>query len=110
MATTEKKNKDKYIQTCLERRQYFAPIVYSANGITRTEDIAARRCVAFLLGNILKPEYLEICSFVRARMSLAIVISNTLILRGARDKEAYILQIIDLVDRSVMELLALWRG
>ena len=43
-------------------------------------------------------------------MSLALVRSNTILIRGARDKEAYICQIPDLVDGSVMALLSLWRG
>ena len=40
-------------------------------------------------------------------MSLVIVISNTLLLCGSRDKESYILQRPDLEDGSVMVLLAL---
>ena len=50
------------------------------------------------------------CGFVRDLMSLAIVRYNTLLLRGARDKEAYIRQIPDLADGAVMSLLAPWRG
>ena len=50
------------------------------------------------------------CGFVRARMSLAVVRSNTFLLRGARDKEAYILQIPDLEDGEVMALLTSCRS
>ena len=50
------------------------------------------------------------CGFVRARMSLAVVRSNTLLLCGARDKYAYIRQRPDPADGSVMALLAPWRG
>ena len=39
-------------------------------------------------------------------MSLAIVRSNTLLIRGARDKEVYILQIPDMADWAVMAFLA----
>ena len=42
-------------------------------------------------------------------MSIAIVISNTLLLRGFKDEEAYIYQRLDLDDVAVMELLAPWR-
>ena len=45
------------------------------------------------------------CGFVRARMSFAVVISNTFLLCGARDKEAYNIQIPDLEDGEVMALL-----
>ena len=43
-------------------------------------------------------------------MSLVIIISNTLLLRGDRYKEAYIHQGQDMVDGAVMELLAPCRG
>ena len=65
-------------------------MVYSADGIPRTEAVVAQQRLASLLNNKLKRGYLKMCGFIRARMSLAIVIYNTLFLRGARDKEAYI--------------------
>ena len=43
-------------------------------------------------------------------MSLAILISNILLFRGTRDKEAYISQRPDMVDGAVMTLLTPWRG
>ena len=66
-------------------------MVYSADGIPGTEAVSAQQHLASLLSNKLKQEYLEMCGFVRARMSLSVVRSNTLLLCGARDKEAYIL-------------------
>ena len=47
--------------------------------------------------------------FVRARMSLEIVRFNTLLLWGARDKEAYIRQRPNMAYGGVMELLIPWR-
>ena len=108
LETVEKK--DKYPQPFLECRRYFAPMVYPADIIPGTEAVAAQKCLASLLSNNLKQEYSEICSFVRARMSLSILRSNTLLLRGSRDKEAQIRQRPDLVDGAVMALLAPWRG
>ena len=52
------------------------------------EAVEVNRCLAFMLSNKPKQEHLEMCDFVRAQMSLAIVRSNTILLRGARDKEA----------------------
>ena len=43
-------------------------------------------------------------------MSLAIVRSNILLIRGARDKEAYIQQRLNLEDGLVMALLEPWQG
>ena len=85
-------------------------MVYSLDGITGTESVSAHRHLTLLLSNNLKWDYSDIYGFVRARMSLAIDRSNTLILQGARDKKAYICQIPDLEDGVVMELLARWKG
>ena len=65
-------------------------MVYSTDGIPGLEAVAAQECLASLLSNKPKREYLEMCIFIRARMSLAIVRSNTLLLRGARHKKTYI--------------------
>ena len=83
-------------------------MVYFVDRIPRPEAAVAQRCVASLLSNNLKTEYSEMCGFVRARMLLSIVLSNTLLLRGARDKEAKIRQRLDLSDEAVISLLAPW--
>ena len=85
-------------------------MVHSVDGMLGKEAVAEKRCLTSLLSNKLKCEYLEMCSFVRNRMSLAIARSKTLLIQGAMDKEAYIRQIIDLADGEVMALIALWRG
>ena len=90
VATAEKEKNDKYLQPCLERRHSFTPMVYSADVIPGTESVATQICLSLLLRNNLKQEDSEICGFVKARMSLTIVGSNNLLLRGARDKEVYI--------------------
>ena len=63
---------------------------YSDNRIPEVEALAAQNRLAALLSYKLKQEYSEICDFVRARMSLAIVRSNSLLLRGPRDKGAQV--------------------
>ena len=85
-------------------------MVYSADGIPGAEELAAQKRLAVLLSYKLKQEYSEMCGFVRARMSLAIVRSNSLILRGPHDKGARIWQQPELTDGAVMALLAPWRG
>ena len=85
-------------------------MVYSMDRIPGTEDVAAQRRIGLLLNNKFKQEYSEICGCVRARVSLAIVSSNTLLLNGARDQGVYICQRPDLADWAVMALLASWRG
>ena len=65
-------------------------MVYSADEIPGAEALAAQKRLAVLLRYKLKREYSEMCGFVRARMSLAILISSSLILRCPRDKGARI--------------------
>ena len=54
-------------------------MVYSADVIPGAEALAAQKRLAALLSYKLKQEYSEICGFVRARMSLVIVRSNSLL-------------------------------
>ena len=64
-AKAENEKKDKYFQPGVERRRSFTPMVYSADVINRTEAVAVQQCLASLLSNKLKQEYLEMCGFVR---------------------------------------------
>ena len=79
-------------------------MVYYADGIPGAQALAA------LLSYKLKRKNSEMCGFIRARMSLAIVRSIRLLLRGPQDKGAQILQQPELTDGAVMALLAPWRG
>ena len=110
LAKAEKEKKDLYLQDCLERRRTFTPTVYSADGIPGAEALAAQKRLAALLSYKLKREYSEMCGFVWARMSVAIVRSNSLLLRGPRNKGVRIQQQPGLTYGAVMPLLAPWRG
>ena len=85
-------------------------MVYSADRIPGAEALAAQKRLAAILSYKLKREYSEMCVFVRARMSLATVRSNSLLLRVPRDKEVRLRQKPELADGIVMELLVPWRG
>ena len=85
-------------------------MIYSADRIPGAESIAAQKRLAALLSYKLKQEYSEMCGFVRARTSLAIVRSNRQIIHGPLDKGARIQQQPDMTDGAVMTLLAPWRG
>ena len=61
-------------------------MVYSADGITGADALAAQKRLSALLSYNLKREYFEMCGFVRARMLLAIVRSNSLLLCCPYDK------------------------
>ena len=73
LAKAEKEKKDLYLQACLDRRRNFNPMVYSADRIPGAEALAVQKRLAALLSYKLKREYSEMCGFVQARMSLAIV-------------------------------------
>ena len=110
LAKAEKEKKDLYLQACLESRRALTPMVYYADGITGVEALAANKRLAALLSYKLKREYSKICGFVWARMSLAILSSNSLILCGPHDKGVSIQHQLELTDGAVMTLLATWRG
>ena len=82
LAGAEKENKNLYIQICLDRIRTFTPMVYSADGISGAEVLATQKRSAALLSYNLKRKFSEMCGFVRAKMSLAIVRSNSRLLRS----------------------------
>ena len=84
-------------------------MVYSVDGIPGSEALAAQNRSAVKLSYKLKREYSEICGFVRARMSLAIVSSNSLLLCGPHNKEAHIRQRPELMNGALISLLTPWR-
>ena len=104
LSMAEKEEKYLYLMTFLERRKTFTPMVYYADGIPGTEALTAKKRLAALLSYKLKREYSEMCGFVRARMSLAILRSNSLILCGRCYKGARICQLPDLTDGAVTSL------
>ena len=86
LTKAEKKKKYLYLQAFLELRRTFNPMVYSTGGKPGAEALATKNILDVLLSYKLKQEYSEICGFVRARMSLAIVRSNNLVLRSPCEK------------------------
>ena len=74
----------KYLQPCLERRQSFTPLVYSVNGMTCKEAKAFEKCIACLLAEKWDCPHSKMVRYVRGRMGMAVIRSNTVLLRGAR--------------------------
>ena len=105
-----RKKKDFYLQACLDHRKPFTPMVYSVDVIPVADALAAQKRLAALLSYKLKREYSEMSGFVRERTSLAIVRSNSLLLRSPRNNGARIRQRPELTDGAMMALLVTWRG
>jgi hypothetical protein len=80
-----KEKKDKYETACLHRRRDFTPLVYSIDGMASKDARTAERRIAWILAKKWNRTYSDIANFIRTRMSLAIVRSNTLLLRGDRN-------------------------
>ena len=85
-------------------------MVDPVDGIPGVEALSVQKKLAAPLRYKLKQGYYEMCGFVRARMSLAILSSNSLLLPGPHSKGVCIRQRPDLTDGSVMALLVPWRG
>ena len=83
---------------------------YSADIIPGAEALDTQKILAALLSYKLNQEYSDMCVFVKARMSLVIVRSNSLLLHDPRNKGARIWQRPELMDGTAMALLAFWRG
>ena len=85
-------------------------MVYSVDIIHRGGELATQKRLSALPRYRLKQEYSEMCAFLRARISLAIVRSNSLLLRVHHNKRESIGQRPDTKDGTVMALLAPWQG
>ena len=75
--------KSKYNEPCLERRRSFMPLVYLVDGLACKEARAFEKRVASLLASKWERTYSKMAGFVKSRMTLAIIRSNTMLLRGA---------------------------
>ena len=82
----EKEKKDKYRDACLQRRMDFTPLVYSVEGIPGRDARGAEKNLARLLSHKWRRPYSQMVQYVRVRMSIAVVRSNSLLIRGSRNK------------------------
>jgi hypothetical protein len=73
-----------YEEACLEKRRDFTPLVYSVDGMACKAAKAAEKRLASLLAKKWHCPYPMMCRYVKNRMSLAVVRSTTLLLRGDR--------------------------
>ena len=80
----EKEKKRKYLEPCLKQRRHFTPFVVSADGLLgREAEVLLNRLAGKISVKWGKP-YSEVCGFVRARMSIAMIRATHLCLRGSR--------------------------
>jgi hypothetical protein len=80
----EKEKKNKYLKACLEQRRDFTPFVVSTDGLIGKEAKTSLKKLSSLLAEKWGKSYSEVCGYVNARMSIAIVRATHLCLRGSR--------------------------
>ena len=79
----------KYEKACLEQRRSFMALVYSVDGMAGKGARAYKKRIASLLADKWSREYSSVAGWVKARMALAVVRSNTLLLRGSRTRYSW---------------------
>ena len=80
----EREKKKKYLEACLAQRRHFTPFVVSADGLLGKEAKTLLKKLSTLLAAKWGKLYSEVCGYVNARMSIAIVRATHLCLRGSR--------------------------
>ena len=84
LAAHEHEKKRKYLQPCLLQRRHFTPFVVSTDGLIGSEGKALLQKLSALMAEKTGKSYAEVCGFINARMSIAIVRATHLCLRGSR--------------------------
>ena len=79
---TEKKNK--YLKDCLDQRRHFSPFVVSTDGMLAREADHVIKAISKRLATKWQRQYSDICGYVKARISIAIVRATHRTLRGSR--------------------------
>jgi hypothetical protein len=86
LENAEKEKCTKYERACRERQRDFTPLVYSVDKMPGRKAEAAEHQLARILAGKWEQQYSDVRNFVRVRMALAVVRSNSLLLRTERDK------------------------
>ena len=84
LATHEREKKKKYLEACLDQRRHFSPFVVSTDGLLGKEAKTLLKKLSGLLAEKWEKPYSEVCGYVKARMSIAVVRATHLCLRGSR--------------------------
>ena len=85
----------KYKEACLERRRDFTPLCFTADGMPGREALNAMRQLGKHLAEKWERQQSQMIFYVRARMSLALVRANSLLIRGSRDRHHRIRPLIE---------------
>jgi hypothetical protein len=84
IVTQEKEKKRKYLKACLEQRRHFTPFVCSTDGLLGREASTFAKRLAAKLATKWQRTYSQVCGYVMAQLSIAIVRVTHLCLHGSR--------------------------
>ena len=84
LETQEREKKRKYLDACIQQRRHFSPFVVSTDGLMGKEAKLIMSTLAAKLAEKWEKPYSEVCSYVNARMSIAIVRATHRCLRDSR--------------------------
>jgi hypothetical protein len=76
----KKEKKDKYLHNCLEMRKDFTPMVYSVDGIVGHKAQNAEKQLVTHLAGKWNREYSQMVYYVRVRMAIMVVHTNSLLI------------------------------
>jgi hypothetical protein len=75
----EREKEKKYLGACLEQRRHFSPFVASTDGLLGKEAKILLRKLSSMLAKKWEKPYSEVCGYVNARMSIAIIRATLLL-------------------------------
>ena len=84
LADQEREKKRKYLRVLEEQRRHFTPFVVSCDGMLGKEADFMMKRLAQLLSEKWQRPYSQVCGYLKARMSIAIVRATHMCIRGSR--------------------------
>jgi len=87
LAQQEREKKNQYLRPCLEMRKDFTPLVYSVDGIAGREAKNAEKHLTYHLLEKWHKQLLQMVHYVWIQMAIAVVCSNSLLIRGSKDRQ-----------------------
>ena len=94
-----------YTLHTLERRQSFVP---SIDGLACKEATAYEKRIASLLASKWERQYSEMVGFVRSKMSISLIRSNTMMMQGSRSSKRFVGAIQSSAEFEAIESIPSW--
>jgi hypothetical protein len=73
LETQKREKKKKYLNPCLEQCYHFTPVIVSTDGLIGKEATTLLKRLVALIAEKNGKSYSEVCSYINAHMSIAII-------------------------------------